>query len=62
MTGYDTRKIGETVVVQPAGRLNMVAAPRLREQLRELVNSGTRRLVVTCGSPPPPSRSVAFSP
>lgn len=46
MTGYDTRRIGETVVVQPTGRLNMVAAPRLREQLRELVDEGARRLVV----------------
>lgn len=46
MTAFDTRLIGETVVVQPTGRLNMVAAPRLREQLRELVDGGARRLVV----------------
>jgi len=50
MTGYDTRRIGETVVVQPTGRLNMVAAPRLREQLRELVDGGDRRLVVDLGT------------
>ncbi len=46
MTAYDTREAGPSVVVQPTGRLNMVAAPRLREQLRDLVDSGSRRLVV----------------
>ena len=34
------------VVVLPAGRLNMTAAPALREQLHGLVKSGHVRLVV----------------
>lgn len=34
------------VVVLPAGRLNMVAAPQLREQLHNLVQAGNTRLVV----------------
>ena len=46
MTSYATREHGRGVVVQPTGRLNMVAAPRLREQLRELVETGSRHLVV----------------
>lgn len=46
MTSYATRDLDHSVVVQPTGRLNMVAAPRLREQLRELVESGSRNLVV----------------
>ncbi|MCH9720502.1 MAG: STAS domain-containing protein [Actinomycetia bacterium] len=33
-------------VVSPGGRLNMVAAPDLREQLRGLVQSGSARVVV----------------
>jgi len=46
MSHYETRQVGTSTVVQPAGRLNMVAAPRLREQLRDLVENGSRRLVV----------------
>ena len=34
------------VVVSPAGRLNMMAAPGLREQLHNLVQGGHTRLVV----------------
>jgi anti-sigma B factor antagonist len=34
------------VVVRPMGRLNMVTAPDLREQLRALVQRGSVRLVV----------------
>jgi anti-anti-sigma factor len=34
------------VVVRPEGRLNMMAAPGLREQLHTLVQSGHARLVV----------------
>lgn len=34
------------VVLRPRGRLNMVAAPDLREQLRSLVQSGSSRVVV----------------
>ncbi|MBB1023133.1 MULTISPECIES: STAS domain-containing protein [unclassified Dietzia] len=46
MTAYDIREAGTAVVVQPTGRLNMVAAPGLRDQLRELVDGGSRRVVV----------------
>lgn len=42
-----TRVIGGgVVVVRPEGRLNMVAAPGLREQLHELVQDGNSRVVV----------------
>lgn len=34
------------VVLRPEGRLNMVAAPELREQLHSLVRAGSTRLVV----------------
>lgn len=34
------------VVVQPTGRLNMVAAPTLRKQLNDIVETGGRRLVI----------------
>ena len=34
------------VVVAPSGRLNMVAAPALRKQLNDIVESGTTRIVV----------------
>ncbi|AWH96473.1 STAS domain-containing protein [Dietzia psychralcaliphila] len=46
MTAYDIREVGTAVVVQPTGRLNMVAAPGLRDQLRDLVDGGSRRVVV----------------
>lgn len=47
MTHFATRTTGsDVVVVRPEGRLNMVAAPRLREQLRDLVHSGSARVVV----------------
>lgn len=46
MSHYETRTVGTSTVVQPTGRLNMVAAPRLREQLRDLVENGSHRLVV----------------
>lgn len=34
------------VVVRPSGRLNMMAAPDLRDQLRALVEGGAARVVV----------------
>jgi len=37
---------GGAVVLRPEGRLNMLAAPDLREQLHELVRAGNTRLVV----------------
>lgn len=47
MAGYPTRTLSSgVVVIRPEGRLNMVAAPELREQLHNLVHSGSTRLVV----------------
>ena len=40
-----TTKSG-VVVIQPTGRLNMMAAPALRKQLNDLVESGGSRIVV----------------
>lgn len=37
-------------MVRPEGRLNMVAAPALRQELRSLVESGSNRLVVDLSS------------
>ncbi|NGP04194.1 STAS domain-containing protein [Rhodococcus sp. 14C212] len=51
MTHFATRTTGsDVVVVRPEGRLNMVAAPRLREQLRGLVEGGSARVVVDLGA------------
>lgn len=50
MTVFDTRTTAAgVVVVRPEGRLNMIAAPGLREQLTSLVAAGTSRLVVDLG-------------
>lgn len=47
MTEWPTRTTASGVlVVCPTGRLNMVAAPELREQLHQLVREGNTRLVV----------------
>jgi anti-anti-sigma factor len=47
MAEWPTRTSAAGVlVVCPAGRLNMVAAPDLREQLHSLVREGNSRLVV----------------
>ncbi|MDM7489498.1 MULTISPECIES: STAS domain-containing protein [Rhodococcus] len=47
MTQFATRTLAaDVVVIRPEGRLNMVAAPRLREQLHGLVDGGSARLVV----------------
>lgn len=47
MAGYPTWTSGSgAVVIRPRGRLNMVAAPGLREQLHKLVQGGSRLLVV----------------
>ncbi len=44
---FDTRDVdADTVVITPQGRLNMVAAPRLRSLLTETVKGGRRRVVV----------------
>jgi len=34
------------IVMRPEGRLNMPAAPKLRQQLHDLINDGNTRLVV----------------
>jgi anti-anti-sigma factor len=47
MGDWPTRPTADgAVVLRPEGRLNMVAAPELREQLHSLVRSGSSRLVV----------------
>ena len=47
MVDYPTRSTDSGVVVlRPEGRLNMVAAPDLREQLRSIIRSGKNRVVV----------------
>lgn len=47
MVDCPTRTLGSgVVVVRPEGRLNMMAAPGLREQLHNLVQGGHTRLVV----------------
>jgi len=47
MAEWPTRQTAAGVtVVTPDGRLNMVAAPELREQLRTLVQDGASRVVV----------------
>ncbi|MFI5508235.1 STAS domain-containing protein [Mycobacterium sp. NPDC051804] len=47
MSDFSTRTTGSgVVVVQPTGRLNMVAAPALRKQLNDIVDGGESRIVV----------------
>lgn len=47
MSDFATRTTGAGVVVlQPKGRLNMVAAPALRKQLNDIVDGGGSRIVV----------------
>jgi len=47
MAEWPTRTTANgAVVLRPEGRLNMVAAPELREQLHSLVRGGSTRLVV----------------
>lgn len=47
MSQYPTRTASSgAIIVQPGGRLNMVAAPGLRKQLHDLVEGGNARLVV----------------
>ncbi len=38
--------VSGVVIVQPTGRLNMVAAPALRKQLNDIVEGGQNRIVV----------------
>lgn len=50
MNRFDVRTAeGGVVVVSPQGRLNMTVAPLLRQQLHELVESGSTKLVVDLG-------------
>lgn len=47
MTEFETRTISSgAIVVQPKGRLNMVAAPVLRKQLHGIVDGGHFKIVV----------------
>lgn len=47
MTRFASRAVdGDAVAIRPEGRLNMVAAPKLRDQLHELVGAGSSRIVV----------------
>ncbi|MGY1705229.1 STAS domain-containing protein [Geodermatophilus sp. SYSU D00697] len=47
MTEFETETTDSGIgVVRPVGRLNMVAAPRLRSLVGELVAGGTPRIVV----------------
>src|SRR3712207_1834331 len=47
MTQFQTETSDTGIgVVRPVGRLNMVAAPRLRSVVAELVAQGTARIVV----------------
>jgi anti-sigma B factor antagonist len=47
MSEWPTRITADgALVLRPEGRLNMVAAPDLREQLHGLVRGGTTRIVV----------------
>ena len=47
MVDFTTRTIGTNVtVIQPTGRLNMVAASALRKQLQDIVEGGSSRIVV----------------
>ena len=47
MTQFQTETTATGIgVVRPVGRLNMVAAPRLRSLVAELVVQGTTRIVV----------------
>lgn len=47
MVEWPTRTTASgSVVLRPEGRLNMVAAPDLREQLHSLVRAGNNRIVV----------------
>jgi anti-sigma B factor antagonist len=51
MIEFETRPGGDGIaIVEPRGRLNMVAAPRLRELIASLVEGGTAKIVVDLGS------------
>jgi anti-sigma B factor antagonist len=51
MTEFETETTDEGIgVIRPVGRLNMVAAPRLRALVSQLVAGGTPRVVVDLSS------------
>jgi anti-sigma B factor antagonist len=51
MTQFETETTEAGIgVVRPVGRLNMVAAPRLRSLIASLVEAGTARVVVDLSS------------
>lgn len=51
MTQFETETTDAGIgVVRPVGRLNMVAAPRLRSLIAQMVEAGTARVVVDLSS------------
>ena len=51
MIEFETRRNdNEVTVVHPRGRLNMVAAPKLRELITDIVGGGDTRIVVDLSS------------
>ncbi len=51
MIEFETRRHDNDVtIVQPQGRLNMVAAPKLRELITDVVGGGAARIVVDLSS------------
>lgn len=46
MTTFDSYQHNNATVLRPAGKLNMVAAPKLRQQIADTVAAGRTRLVV----------------
>jgi len=51
MTQFETETTEAGIgVVRPVGRLNMVAAPRLRSLIAQMVEGGTARVVVDLSS------------
>ncbi|MBD8506709.1 STAS domain-containing protein [Hoyosella sp. G463] len=50
MIDFSTRTAdGGIAVIEPKGRLNMVAAPRLRELIEATVDGGASRIVIDLG-------------
>ncbi|GGJ95771.1 anti-sigma-B factor antagonist [Pilimelia anulata] len=44
-----TRTVGDHTVLEVGGEVDVYTAPRLREELVRLIDSGTRRIVVDLG-------------
>ena len=46
MTTFDSYQRDGVTVLRPEGKLNMVAAPKLRQQIADAVGTGQTRLVI----------------